>query len=248
MAGWSRRWGPISRRPTRITPNTRCRRAACCSPTITTPAARSSSTCAIRSHPKIAASFNDMAGYMHPHSYLRLPNGHVLATFQHAHHCHGRQRAGRDRRPGGDRRQRRGRPLGQQRGPGVSRRAADAVQPGRPARARSRGVYQLVDAPRDTLPRRDLPGVAALRPEAARDGVLRRREEPLRPHQPGRAPARSGRLDLRAVARLRHRAHHRRANGRAPLAARAHVPRQLVRRPDDRRTLPRPERAGSYTA
>jgi hypothetical protein len=26
-----------------------------------------------------------MAGYMHPHSYLRLPNGHVLATFQHRH-------------------------------------------------------------------------------------------------------------------------------------------------------------------
>jgi hypothetical protein len=26
-----------------------------------------------------------MAGYMHPHSYVRLPNGHVLATFQHAH-------------------------------------------------------------------------------------------------------------------------------------------------------------------
>jgi hypothetical protein len=37
-------------------------------------------------HPKIAASFNDMDGYMHPHSYQRLPNGHVLATFQHAHH------------------------------------------------------------------------------------------------------------------------------------------------------------------
>jgi hypothetical protein len=37
-------------------------------------------------HPKIAASFTDMAGYMHPHSYLRLPNGHVLATFQHTHH------------------------------------------------------------------------------------------------------------------------------------------------------------------
>jgi hypothetical protein len=36
-------------------------------------------------HPKIATSFTDMAGYMHPHSYLRLPNGHVLATFQHAH-------------------------------------------------------------------------------------------------------------------------------------------------------------------
>lgn len=34
-------------------------------------------------HPKIAASFTDMAGYMHPHSYLRLPNGHVLVSFQH---------------------------------------------------------------------------------------------------------------------------------------------------------------------
>jgi hypothetical protein len=38
-------------------------------------------------HPKIAASFTDMAGYMHPHSYVRLPNGHVLATFQHVHHA-----------------------------------------------------------------------------------------------------------------------------------------------------------------
>lgn len=36
-------------------------------------------------HPKIAASFTDLAGYMHPHSYLRLPNGHVLAAFQHSH-------------------------------------------------------------------------------------------------------------------------------------------------------------------
>jgi hypothetical protein len=32
-------------------------------------------------HPMIAASFTDVAGYMHPHSFLRLPNGHVLATF-----------------------------------------------------------------------------------------------------------------------------------------------------------------------
>lgn len=36
-------------------------------------------------HPAIATSFTDMAGYMHPHSYLRLPNGHVLATFQYTH-------------------------------------------------------------------------------------------------------------------------------------------------------------------
>jgi hypothetical protein len=37
-------------------------------------------------HPQIVTSFTDMAGYMHPHSYLRLPNGNVLATFQHTHH------------------------------------------------------------------------------------------------------------------------------------------------------------------
>ena len=37
-------------------------------------------------HPKIVTSFTDMDGYSHPHSYVRLPNGHVLATFQHAHH------------------------------------------------------------------------------------------------------------------------------------------------------------------
>lgn len=35
--------------------------------------------------PKVVASFNDMGGFAHPHSYLRLPNGNVLATFQHDH-------------------------------------------------------------------------------------------------------------------------------------------------------------------
>ncbi|MDP9087554.1 MAG: hypothetical protein M3O26_02280 [Pseudomonadota bacterium] len=35
--------------------------------------------------PKIVTSFTDMNGYMHPHSFVRLPNGHVLATFQHSH-------------------------------------------------------------------------------------------------------------------------------------------------------------------
>jgi len=37
-------------------------------------------------HPKTVNSFTDRDGYMHPHSYLRLPNGHVLAAFQHSHH------------------------------------------------------------------------------------------------------------------------------------------------------------------
>ena len=47
-------------------------------------------------HPKVATSFRDMDGYMHPHSYVRLPNGHVLATFQHAHHSgmHGDGKSG----------------------------------------------------------------------------------------------------------------------------------------------------------
>jgi hypothetical protein len=36
-------------------------------------------------HPKVAASFNDMGGFAHPHSFIRLPNGHVLASFQHDH-------------------------------------------------------------------------------------------------------------------------------------------------------------------
>jgi hypothetical protein len=39
--------------------------------------------------PKVATSFTDRDGYAHPHSYLRLPNGHVLASFQHVLHTHG---------------------------------------------------------------------------------------------------------------------------------------------------------------
>lgn len=33
--------------------------------------------------PKIITSFGDLAGYTHPHTYLRLANGNVLATFQY---------------------------------------------------------------------------------------------------------------------------------------------------------------------
>jgi 56kDa selenium binding protein (SBP56) len=36
-------------------------------------------------HPRVAAQFGDMEGFTHPHSYLRLPGGHVLATFQMRH-------------------------------------------------------------------------------------------------------------------------------------------------------------------
>jgi hypothetical protein len=36
-------------------------------------------------HPRVAAQFGDVEGFTHPHSFLRLPGGHVLATFQMRH-------------------------------------------------------------------------------------------------------------------------------------------------------------------
>jgi hypothetical protein len=44
--------------------------------------------------PRVAGEFADLEGYAHPHSYLRLPNGNVLATFQMRHDAAGM-------RPGG---------------------------------------------------------------------------------------------------------------------------------------------------
>jgi len=41
--------------------------------------------------PKILTSFGDLGGFSHPHTYVRLPNGNVLATFQYtadaSHHA-----------------------------------------------------------------------------------------------------------------------------------------------------------------
>ena len=34
-------------------------------------------------HPSLVTSFGDLDGYMHPHTYVRLGNGDVLATFQY---------------------------------------------------------------------------------------------------------------------------------------------------------------------
>jgi hypothetical protein len=34
--------------------------------------------------PRMLTSFGELDGYNHPHSYIRLPNGNVLATFQHS--------------------------------------------------------------------------------------------------------------------------------------------------------------------
>lgn len=36
-------------------------------------------------HPRLAGQFGDLEGYSHPHSFLRLPSGNVLATFQMRH-------------------------------------------------------------------------------------------------------------------------------------------------------------------
>ena len=38
-----------------------------------------------RAHPRLDGQFGDIAGMMHPHSFLRLPSGNVLATFQMQH-------------------------------------------------------------------------------------------------------------------------------------------------------------------
>ena len=39
----------------------------------------------VKAAPRIVAQFGDVAGMMHPHSFVRLPNGNVLATFQMQH-------------------------------------------------------------------------------------------------------------------------------------------------------------------
>jgi hypothetical protein len=36
--------------------------------------------------PKVSASFGSLGGYSMPHSFLRLPNGNVLSSFQHVDH------------------------------------------------------------------------------------------------------------------------------------------------------------------
>jgi hypothetical protein len=44
-------------------------------------------------HPQVHATFGDLQGFSHPHSFLRLPNGHVLASFQlEGHMNHGPDR------------------------------------------------------------------------------------------------------------------------------------------------------------
>ena len=90
-------------------------------------------------HPKVATEFSERAGYAFPHSFVRLPNGHVLASFQYraGRDADARQHDGRrdrtqrsaHRRTGRTRRFRPCGSLGEQRGPGLPGRGAPAVQP-----------------------------------------------------------------------------------------------------------------------
>ena len=34
--------------------------------------------------PKVITSFGELAGFSHPHTFIRLPNGNLLTTFQYA--------------------------------------------------------------------------------------------------------------------------------------------------------------------
>ena len=46
-------------------------------------------------HPQVHARFGELGGFSHPHSFLRLPNGHILASFQvEGHMDHGGGHAG----------------------------------------------------------------------------------------------------------------------------------------------------------
>ena len=160
-------------------------------------------------HPKIAASFTDMAGYMHPHSYLRLPNGHVLATFQHAHDSMNPEALGKH---GG---------LVEIDDTGKVIRSASSADPAFPDALLT--PYSLVVLP-------ELDRVVSTNSAMDDEDLFRgltyqiwrlsdlkllktmyfdQGDESLRRDQPGRAATWSRWSHLRADAGLRHRAHHR---------------------------------------
>jgi hypothetical protein len=142
-----------------------------------------SSISATRRILKVAASFTDMAGYSHPHSYLRLANGHVLATFQHAHHGNGEgQMANTDM---GNLGATGGRVEIDDQGnvirsansadPAFQEALLTPLQSARPPRTGSSRVDQLLHALRGYFSLPDVSGVASLRSQVAQDGVVRHR-------------------------------------------------------------------------
>jgi hypothetical protein len=65
-----------------ITRSMRCRLTGTCSRTAFTRDARGCSISQPR-QPRLLTAFGDVAGFSHPHTFIRLANGNVLATFQY---------------------------------------------------------------------------------------------------------------------------------------------------------------------
>ena len=198
-------------------------------------------------HPKIAASFTDMAGYMHPHSYLRLPNGHVLASFQHAHHASGKGTGATGGLVEIDDHGK-GRAFGQQR---RSRHC-----PTRCSRLTASWSFRAWIASCPPTPpciwRRIFSGVTYQVWRLSDLKLLKtsyfdvgeNRYSQVGPQEP-RLGARW--IGLRADAELRHRTHHRIDSRPAEVATRLYFPRKLVRRAHHRRTFPDSKRRAPPT-
>ena len=110
----SHRLRPARRAPhPHITPSMRCQPTGTCWRTAFTRDARGCSTCRQPlTSDAFITSFGDVAGFSHPHSFIRLANGRVLATFQYRAQLAGQtgqrtrddaaRRRSLDRRPRGD--------------------------------------------------------------------------------------------------------------------------------------------------
>jgi hypothetical protein len=195
-------------------------------------------------HPKIVTSFTDMAGFMHPHSYVRLPNGNVLVTFQHAHHHESND--GHMGKSGG---------LVEIDDRGKVIRSASNADP-----AFSDALlmpYSLVVLPEID---RVLSTNSSMHDDDVFSGVTyqvwRLSDLKLlktayldscarvRACRAGGAASGPGWVRIRADTGLRHRADHRSGDRRSDVEARPQLPRELVRRADDRGALPGAERSG----
>ena len=217
-ASYGRMMTPLARtsRPCAcITRNTRCRRAACCSPTIMTSAGRSSSTCAIRcsrrSRPRSPTwaatcirtrSCACRMATCSPRSSMRITTS-ACGTAGKTGGLVEIDDSGKVVRSASN-------------ADPAFPEPADALWPGGAAGARSRRVHEFLDARRGPVQRGDVPGLAPVGPQAAEDGVPRCRRESLRAHQPGRAAPRAGWIGVRADAGLWRGAHHRQSIPRAP--------------------------------
>jgi hypothetical protein len=194
-------------------------------------------------HPTIETSFTDMAGYMHPHSFLRLPNGHVLATFQHAHH---------------------GTTEGHM---GTIGGLVEIDDQGKVVRASSNADPTLPDAllsPYGLVVLPEFDRVVSTNSSMHQDDIFRGvtyqlwrlsdlkllkteyfdvGEKPLCSDQPGRATSWTRWIDLRTNAGLWDRAHYRREHRPPQGATGIYLSRQLVRGPHHRWALSGAERA-----